>query len=93
MDIKIIEERENPFFNRKELKIEIMHTKQSTPSKASVVKELAAKYSVDESQIVIDYILTKTSVHEAIAKVKILKEKPEVKKTEEKHEAQASEAK
>jgi ribosomal protein S24E len=97
MDISIIEEKENPFLNRKELKIELKHIGSATPAKANLLKELATKFSVSEEQVVVDYILTKKGISESFVKVKILKEKPKVKtqvkenKAEgEKVEAQAS---
>lgn len=92
MEVKILEEKENPFFKRKELKIQIKHENSATPSKAELAKQLAEKNSVDVSQVVIDYIFTKKGLAESFAKVKILKEKQkvEVQKKEEKSEAQAS---
>ncbi len=79
-----MEEKENQFMKRKELIVEIKHDKAATPSKAELVKMLAAQNSVEESQVVIDYIFTKVGIPESFAKVKILKEKPK----EERHEAQ-----
>ncbi len=81
MEIVIIEEKENPFFKRKDLKIRIKHLGSSTPSKSDIVKELAAKYSVEESQVQIDYIFSQKGLGESFVSCKILKEKPaEVKK-------------
>jgi ribosomal protein S24E len=92
MEIVNIEEKENPFFNRKDLKLILKHPLAPTPSKSELKKELASRYNCDESQIVIDYIFTKKGACESLAKVKILKEKPKEKpKEEEKVEAQASE--
>lgn len=97
MEIIIKEEKENPFFKRKDLRLEIKHTDSATPTKKELIKELAKKFSIDEDQILIDYIFTKKGISESIAKVKLLKEKPkpkEIKKKEvEKVEAQASETK
>jgi len=91
MQITTIEEKENPFFKRKELTLLLKHDAVSTPSKAEVVKMVAASNKVDESQVVIDYIFTKSGISESLAKVKILKEKPAVKQ-EAKKEAAAGEA-
>lgn len=88
----IVEERENPFFKRKELIVLLKHDAESTPSKAEVVREVAAANKVDESQVVIDYIFTKKGISESLARVKILKEKPPVKEEPKKEEAKASEA-
>jgi len=88
MNVNVIEEKENPFFERKELKIELDHPGESTPKKDSLVKALASKYNVDENCIAIDNIFTKKGIAKSTAKVKIYKkpiEKPkEEKKPEEK---------
>lgn len=78
MEIKIVSERDNPFFKRKDLKIEIIHTGVSTPRTDDLKKELAKMYKVDESQVLVDYILTKRGIGESDARVKILNEKPVV---------------
>ena len=84
MEITVIEEKENPFFKRKDLKIRVKHLGASTPSKAEIAKELASKYTVDESQVQIDYIFSQRGLGESFVSCKILNEKPqEVKKTEE----------
>ena len=87
MEIKIVKEKENPFFKRKDLVIDVIHTSGPTPKTGEVAKELAAKYNVDESQVVIDYILTKKGLSESSVKAKILNEKPiEIEKKETKEE-------
>ena len=102
MDMTTVGEKENPFLKRKEINVILKHPASATPSKAELIKTLASNNSVDEAQIVIDYIFTKKGIAESLAKVKILKEKPkEVKQVEkpieseqkgEKAEAQASKA-
>lgn len=89
MDITIQEEKENPFFKRKELSLLLKHPKSATPTKALLIKELASMYKADESQVVVDYIFTKKGISESFAKVKILQEKLPAKEGE-KTEAQAS---
>ena len=101
MEFEILEEKDNPFFERKELKLRIKHPQAPTPSKQEVKKELASKYSVPEENIVLDYIFSKKGLNEAIVKVKIYKGKAPIskekvkegKKEEAKNEAQTSEAK
>ena len=93
MQFDIVEEKKNVFFHRNDLTIKIKHTGASTPSKAELVKELAKKYKVDDSQVVVDYIFTMHGLNESTAKVKILDEKPKVeekKEESEKVETQAS---
>ncbi len=82
MEIVIVEEKENPFFKRKDLKIRIKHLASPTPSKADITKELSSKYGVDESQVQIDYIFSQRGLGESFVNCKILQEKPkEVKET------------
>lgn len=85
MEISVIDEKDNPFFKRKDLKIRVRHPGSSTPSKAAIAKELAGKYSVDESQVVINYIFSQRGFGESFVSCKILHEKPK--------EAKAGEAK
>jgi len=72
MEITVTEEKENPFLKRKELKLRLKHLSSATPAKADIVKELAAKYSVADDQIVINYVYSVKGLSESIAKVKIL---------------------
>lgn len=102
-----MEENDNKFFNRKDLKLELAHRGMPTPKKEELAKEMASKYSVPEDQILIEYIFNKKGIGESIAKVKVYKEKivkkvkkakegkenPKEQPKEEKHEAQASAAK
>jgi ribosomal protein S24E len=78
MDISVVEDRENPFFKRRELKIEVKHPKMVTPSKAELKKELARIHNVPEEQVIIDYIFGAKGMGQSMAKVKILKEPPKI---------------
>lgn len=75
MDIVIVEEKENPFFKRKDLKIRIKHVGSPTPSKSEITKVLATKYEVDESQVQIDYVFSQKGLGESFVSCKILNEK------------------
>ncbi len=96
MDIAIVNEKENPFLKRKEMVLSLKHPNASTPSKTEIIKSVAGSNSVDESQVMIDYIFTKKGIAESMVKIKILKERPKVvvkQETKEKsNEAQASQA-
>ena len=72
MEMVVIEEKENPFLNRTELKLRLTHSGATTPSKADIIKELAAKYSVDEKQVFVDYIFSVKGLGESTVKAKIL---------------------
>jgi ribosomal protein S24E len=81
MDMKIENETINPFFKRKEVTVELSHSASATPKKSDLAKEMAAKYKVDETQVIVDYIVTGKGETKSVAKVKILDEKPPVKET------------
>jgi len=76
MEIKITKESENKFFKRKDLELEIAHPGGPTPRTDDIAAELAAKYGVDKSQVVVDYVLTKKGSNESLSKAKVLDEKP-----------------
>ena len=60
MELKIEEEKDNPFFERKELKIRLIHHGEATPSKNAVEEMVAKKFGVDVTHVVLDYIFTET---------------------------------
>jgi len=79
MEFDIVEEKDNIFFKRKELKLRLKHPNASTPSKQELIKGIAEKYKAEEDCIVVDYIFTKKGLGESEAKVKIYEEKPKLK--------------
>jgi len=91
MEIKILEEKENPFFERKQLKLILKHTDSATPPKAELVKDLATSQKVDATCILVDYIFTKKGLNESVAKVKIYKDASKVPKPKEVKEEVAEE--
>ena len=82
MEIIIQEEKYNPFLKRKELKILAKHENEPTPSKEMIKNFLKEKFDVRNSQIEIDFILSKVGLPESFIKAKIYDEKREVKKVE-----------
>jgi small subunit ribosomal protein S24e len=82
MEIIIQEEKYNPLLKRKELKLLAKHEKEPTPSKETVKNFLKEKFGVDDSQIEIDFILSRIGIPESFIKAKIYDEKREVKKVE-----------
>jgi len=79
MELEILEDKENKLLKRRELKLDIKHSQSPTPKKQDLVKELAAKYSVPEDHIVIDYIFTKKGTQESSVKAKVYEEAPKAK--------------
>ncbi len=58
MEIKTIEETENPLMDRKEIRFEVEHKNSPTPSRAEVLNELASKLGISEDSVVIDKVAT-----------------------------------
>src|SRR3989344_3161577 len=82
MSIKIIEEKENPLFNRKEIKGSIKN--EIAPSKVEVEKSISEKYSTPTANIAIRKILGKFGskdfeITAMVYKTKEKKEKIEIK--------------
>lgn len=84
-----MQEKINELLGRKEVKFEMTHAGGSTPSKANIVKELAAKYGVPEDHVVIDYVFTSKGLASSEVKAKIYNEKPKVKEKKGKAKAEA----
>jgi len=82
MEIIIQEEKYNPLLKRKELRLLAKHEKEPTPSKETIKSFLREKFGVDDSQIEIDFILSRIGLPESFIKAKIYDEKREVKKVE-----------
>ncbi|MCX8199866.1 MAG: 30S ribosomal protein S24e [Candidatus Micrarchaeota archaeon] len=55
MKLEITNKSTNPFFNRMEVSFEVRHEAE-TPSRASVIKEIASALKADESLVVVEYI-------------------------------------
>lgn len=66
-----MKEKHNPFFQRKELEILLIHPNSPTPSKESIKNLLKENYKVEDSQIEINYVISKIGSPESIAKVRI----------------------
>jgi len=74
MKIEIKQDRENPFLKRRELIVDIVHEKESTPTKAAIQKLLSAQLNIEPTYIEIDKIFSKKGISYSEAKIKIWKE-------------------
>lgn len=90
MEMKILEERQNPLFARKELKISV--NESITPSKENLKKAVSEKFSVDEGLVRVVEIKGKFGSQEFIAVIDIYETVDEfkrvVKKTKQEIEAE-----
>jgi small subunit ribosomal protein S24e len=70
MEIKVIEERQNPLLNRREIKFEIDH-KGPTPSRKSVIEKLAATMNSQPGLVIVDSMKSEFGKQETVGYAKI----------------------
>lgn len=70
MDIRIIEEDENPLLHRTEVTFEVTHD-EATPSRLSVRDSLAAKLNKDADEVVVHELDTKFGMRTTIGAAKV----------------------
>jgi len=63
-DIQILNEKENLFFNRKDISFMVTYPTAGTPNRIEVKKKLAALKAVDESLVFIKYLRSRMGKHE-----------------------------
>jgi len=71
----VIEERENTFLGKKDVKLEIIHHGQATPSMKKVEEILCQKYNTEPEKIIVRYIFSKAGVGESIVSAQIYNRK------------------
>lgn len=69
--LKVLKSTPNPLLNRKELKLELTHTNQSTPDRKAVTEELSSHYSLPPKQIYVYNISTKPGMHKTHANASV----------------------
>ena len=84
MDIKIIEEKNNPLLNRRELVFKVDH-ESATPSRKSIVDRIAATMNSKEGLVVIDNLKTEFGKRETIGYAKIYETEERAKQVERPH--------
>jgi len=70
MQISVIEEKENPLLNRRELQIKIKH-EAGTPARIEVKNRVAAELKVEPQQVIVRSMKTAFGKKETTAAVKI----------------------
>ena len=70
MEIKVIEERNNPLLNRREIFFKVIHD-ESTPSRKSVVERLAATMNSKVGLVYVDRLKTEFGKRETHGYAKI----------------------
>ncbi|NPV61905.1 MAG: 30S ribosomal protein S24e [Methanotrichaceae archaeon] len=84
MDIQVIEEKNNPLLNRREVVFKIIHD-DATPSRKSVVDRLAATMNSKRGMVIVDSIKTEFGKLESIGYAKIYESEERAKQVERVH--------
>jgi small subunit ribosomal protein S24e len=84
MDIQVIEEKNNPNLNRREIVFKVIHD-ASTPSRKSVVERLAATLNSTSSLVFVDSLKTEFGKRETIGYAKIYETAERAKQVERVH--------
>lgn len=84
MEIQVIEEKNNPNLNRREIVFKVIHD-ESTPSRKSVVERLAATLNSKSSLVFVDSMNTEFGKRETIGYAKIYETAERAKQVERVH--------
>jgi small subunit ribosomal protein S24e len=74
MKIEIIEEKENPLLNRRELKIRVLHD-NATPSRREVKEKLVALLGVDKEKVILNSYKSRYGVRESYGTARVYESK------------------
>ena len=80
MDVKILNQKENKLFHRKELQVRV--ESESTAKRDDLVGKLAALLNVDKNVVVVDSIYQGFGSHKANSYVKVYESAEHLQKTE-----------
>jgi small subunit ribosomal protein S24e len=84
LEIQVIEEKNNPLLNRREVKFRIIHD-DVTPSRKSVVDRLAATMNSKRGMVIVDNIKTEFGKLESIGYAKIYESEERARQVERTH--------
>jgi small subunit ribosomal protein S24e len=84
MDIEIIEEKDNPLMERKEMKLRIVQDAGS-PKITDLRKKIAAQFSLNESLFVIQHVLAEYGMNESHCMLKIYDSEDRLRSVEAQH--------
>jgi small subunit ribosomal protein S24e len=84
LDIKIIEEKNNPMLNRREVVFKVTH-ESATPSRKSIVDRIAATMNSKEGLVIVDNLRTEFGKRETIGYAKIYETEERAKQVERPH--------
>lgn len=84
MDIQVIDEKNNPILNRREIVFKVIHD-ESTPTRKSVVEKLAATQNSKVGLVYVDSLKTEFGKRETIGYAKIYETAERAKQIERAH--------
>ena len=84
MKLQILDKTEKPLFSRTELQVEVVFDK-STPSRAEIIKELAAKLNTKDDLIALKSVYTSFGVRKAAVTANVYKNKKDFETSEPKY--------
>jgi small subunit ribosomal protein S24e len=84
LDIQIIEEKNNPLLNRREVVFRVNH-ESATPSRKSIVDRIAATMNSKEGLVIVDNLKTEFGKRETIGYAKIYETVERVNQVERPH--------
>jgi small subunit ribosomal protein S24e len=74
MKIEIVEEKDNPLLNRKELKIKIIH-EGATPSRQEVKDALVALLGIEKDRVILNSYTSRFGVRESTGTARVYETK------------------
>lgn len=84
MDIQVIQEKNNPMLNRREIVFKVIYD-EATPSRKSIVDKIAATMNSKQGLVIVDNIKTEFGKREGIGYAKIYENADRVKQVERPH--------
>ena len=84
MDIKVLNEKNNPVLNRREIAFKVIHD-EATPSRKSIVERLAATQNSKVGLVFVDSLKTEFGKRETIGYAKIYETEERAKQIERAH--------
>lgn len=84
MDIQVIQEKNNPMLNRREIVFKVTYD-EATPSRKSIVDRIAATMNSKRGLVIVDNVKTEFGKREGIGYAKIYENADRVKQVERPH--------
>jgi len=84
LDIKVLNEKNNPVLNRREIAFKVIH-EEATPSRKSIVERLAATQNSKVGLVFVDSLKTEFGKRETIGYAKIYETEERAKQIERAH--------